>query len=498
MVNNNTATTGGGCHLLSGGNLYNCTIVKNEAQETYGGVFHSPIRAQSVIKNCIVWGNISQDGNVQIGPDRNYSYCAIQDDPSSSELNFNAMEENDGNAPEFYIRFKDSEVIPGIIGQGGDWRLQANSLCIDRGNGIADQPENDLEGNPRHRHRNVDLGAYESNSVAYLIDAYYCEQNPYYFQDSLISELGTYSFLYPGNPYDSLVIVQMKPMPPSVFFKETICDNETYDFFGTSLHEPGIYSTTIDCVTYELDLDVKPSGLVSIDKEICENETYDFHGTLLHESGHYTKTIDCVTYELDLTVNTMPVFTQEAEICEGETYKFFNRKLSQSGLYFNYQDCKEHQLFLTVNPLPELHCCHDTLVSFGQPLQLKVSGADSYQWSTGDTTDCVTVIPNDDMTLFVTGKTPHGCDKMARITVRIDKSIEEVFLYPNPADDKVSVYMPLIDEVEVFTQLGERIFQTKADHNAVELDVSQFPNGVYLVHVRQFNKHNYSKLTVFH
>ena len=498
LVNNNTATTGGGCYLQGGGNLYNCTIVKNEAEEAFGGVYHSSTRAQSLIKNCIIWGNISQDGNLQIGPDANYSYCAVQNDQSLSELNINAMEDNDGNAPACYIRFKDADVIAGYLGHGGDWRLQSNSLCIDRGTPIAHQPEYDLEGNPRQKHRNIDLGAYESNSVSYLIDAYYCEQDPYYYQDSLLSGLGTYSFLYPGNNYDSLVIVQMKPIPPTVFLKETICDHDIYDFFGTPLDEPGIYHATINCVTYELDLDLKPLGVVTLVEEICENETYDFHGTLLHEPGHYATTVDCITYELDLTVNTMAVVTKAAEICEGETYRFFNRQLSQSGQYYDYQDCKEHQLYLTVHPLPELQCCRDTLVSLGQPLVLKVSGAESYQWSTGDTTDCITVIPNEDMVLLVTGKSENGCDRMARINVQIDKSTEEVILYPNPANDKVKVYMPLIDEVEVFTLLGERIERIPSGHKTVDLDVSDYPNGVYLVHVKQFNKHNYSRLLICH
>ena len=155
LINNNTANNGGGCYCQGGLCLFNCTIVKNRAITSYGGV---GVYSFNEIKNCIIWGNA---GGSQIGPNRTYAYCAVQNDMSGSGLNFNASAANDGESPGFYIRFIDPDVTYGIAGQGGDWHLQPNSCCVDLGVVIPDQPETDLEGNPRIWNEAIDLGAYE-------------------------------------------------------------------------------------------------------------------------------------------------------------------------------------------------------------------------------------------------------------------------------------------------------------------------------------------------
>jgi hypothetical protein len=344
----------------------------------------------------------------QIGPINSYSYCAVQNDQSESELNFDAAAENDGESSRFYIRFKDPNVVVGNTGQGGDWRLQPNSCCIDKGVTLSNQTPADLDGNPRIWNDTVDLGAYE------------------------------------------ISIVNMQ---------EEICEGDDYDFFGMILNEAGHYTTIIGCILYELDLTVKPLNIIPLEDEICKGESYDFFGILLNETGNYTySTIDCNTYELDLTVN----------------------------------------------PLPVLICSSDTIIEQGQSVQLYASGADSYLWSTGETTETITVSPTMDTTYFVTGFSYNGCSTTAHIIVRVNTGCEELdgiekpSLYPNPANDKVEIFMPLIDEVEVFNLLGTQMERVKAERMVVELDTSAYPSGVYVVHIRQLNNHTYAKLIIQH
>ena len=498
LINNNTAQIGGGCYLNNGASLYNCTIVKNEAQNDYGGLYYNLTTGQNEIKNCIVWGNASQGEYPQIGPSDSYSQCAIQDDESTTQLNFNAMAENDGNTPDFYVRFENADVAAGIEGQGGNWRLRPNSLCIDRVGSIPNQPETDLEGNPRKRHRNVDIGAYESNTVVNFLYANYCDENAYYYQDSLISSLGSYTFLYHTESYDSLVILIMQEPPPSIHFSEKICETETYDFFGTPLNKTGYYSTTIDCITYDLELTVEALKVVSKKEEICEGQIFNFLGTPINEAGMYYDTINCTAYVLELSINPSFLFTMEGEICEGEAYDFYGRRLKQEGLYYHTIDCNTYELNLNVNPLPALQCTNDTLVEYGNLVQLTASGADSYLWSTGDTTQCITVYSMTDRTYTVYGYSQNGCSNKASVTVRVVNEADEIVLYPNPANNKVEVYMPLIDEVEVFNLFGLRMNHVKTDRQVVELDVSTYPTGVYIVHVRQLNNHYYKKLVIQH
>ena len=403
LINNNTAQIGGGCHLIGYTSLYNCTIVKNEGTDDYGGAYYA---GKSKMKNCIIWGNTSHGNNAQIGPSKNYSYCAVEDNLSESETNFDAKAENDGESPGFYVRFNNPNVIAGNSGQGGDWRLQSGSLCIDRVNTIDGQPATDLEGNPRLKHRNVDLGAYESDFVAFVIDDYICDDEPYYYDTIPFIESGTYTILYHDQPYDSLIILQLIKLPSSIL----------------QSHET-----------------------------ICEGEAYDFNGTLLQETGHYSTIIACKSYELDLTVI----------------------------------------------PIPHLRCSNDTIVEYGHPVLLTASGAESYLWSTGDTTKSIMVFPKENMMYTVTGFSQNGCSTTASITVQVNES-KETILFPNPTSNKVEIYMPLIDEVEIFNLFGDRIAHAQASHEAVELDLSICANGIYIVRVRQSNNYYYKKLVIKH
>ena len=499
LINNNTAETGGGCYLTNNTDLYNCTIVKNEGTASYGGVYCS---SPADIRNCIIWGNTCPGEDIQIGPLQTYSYCAVQDHLTETDNNFGTAPENDGDSTAFYVRFKDPEVVAGNTGHGGDWRLQPNSFCIDGGDNIASQPEFDLDGNPRLRHKGFDLGAYESNTIAHFIETVFCEYNPYYYQDSLIANIGYYSFFYPGNHYDSLVILHMINPPATIYHAEEICENETFDFLGTQLNEAGVYYKTVDCITHQLELSIKPLDHVSMKKKICADETFEFLGTLLNETGTYYDTVDCVAYKLDLNVEPLASHHLEESICEGETYNFFGRVLNMAGQYYDTIGCHSYKLDLTINQPPTIHCSNDTIVEYGHPAFLFATGADSYIWSTGDTTDRIIIYPKENKIYSVTGFL-NGCSSMAKVIVKIDPSNDghsgdETLIFPNPANDKVEIYAPLIDEVEVFNLFGVSIERIKTDREAVTMDVSPYPSGVYIVHVRQLNNHYYKKLIIQH
>ena len=498
LFSNNTAETGGGCHLTNGNlGLYNCTIARNEAQSDYGGVYLSRKQGQANISNCIVWGNVSNLESPQIGPDGTYSSCAVEADPSGMETNFNAQAENDGDLPKFYVRFKNPDVVAGSEGRGGDFRLQSSSLCINRGKSIDGQPSTDLDGQPRIRHQIVDLGAYESDVAVHFITGYYCEDDPYYYNGTLLADLGTYTFLYPSIIHDSLVVVQIQNPPPSVSINETLCEGETFNFLDTIINEPGLYYITRHCTTYSLLLIEKTPESVSLKKVVCEGETYDFFGTPICETGIYTHTQDCKTYELDLTVSPISYHYDEKEICAGETYNFLGTALRYGGHYAGVIGCDTYELDLTVKPSPTLQCSGDTLVEYGQLVELTASGANTYLWSTGDTTASITVYPIVDKTYTVTGFR-NGCSDKASATVKVSNEVDETVLFPNPANHKVTIYVPLIDGVEILNIFGLPMECVNTPREAVDLDVSRYPDGVYVVHIKRMDNHYYKKLVIRH
>lgn len=451
LFSNNTATNAGACHGES--NLINCTIVKNEGSENYGGVYHSEAVPHE-IRNCIIWGNVSQGEYEQIGPGMNHDHCAVQDDSSTSSANIKLAAENDGESPECHVRFIDADIDAGGEGHGGDWRLQSHSVCIDRGVGIAQQPDTDLAGNPRIKHLSPDMGAYESNTVSHTIDLDFCENSPYYYDSIFIPQAGTYTFLYPGPQYDSLVILNMTLLIESPPVTDTICEGEAYDFHGTLLYETGVYFDTIDCIGYRLNLTVKPVTDIYIEKNICEGDSINFFGTHLAESGHYYKEFYCT---------------------------------------------KRYYLDLKVNPRPSLQCTNDTTVFIGQPITLSASGADTYLWSTGDTTASIVLYPEKDNYYSVTGTMVNGCNATKQIMVKVEGDLnDDMFMFPNPANDIVNIYKKNIDEVLIFNTLGQPLKHISGQRKNLALDVSKFEDGVYIVMVRALNNRYYAKLIVQH
>ncbi len=499
LICNNTAETGGGCHLEDSTKLLNCTIVKNEAQDDYGGVY---ITASSPrIQNCIVWGNVSEGDKPQIGPVGTYSHCAIQNNQRVGEQNYKAANDNDGGSPKFYVRFQDPNTEAGYMGQGGDWRLQSNSLCINRGTNFAEQSSADLDGNSRRQHEIVDLGAYESNTAVTFVMANLCEDGAYYYQDSLLNALGIYTSLHGGQPCDSLTVIQMQDPPSTeVILTEEICENETYDFFGTLITEPGQYTAIEQCVTYRLRLTTKPIETITMEKEICAGDTYDFFGETLFEEGHYSTIYDCKAYELDLTISPTPLtfMSLNEEICEGDTYVFFDKTLHYGGHYSTTVDCIKYDLELSVLTRPPLRVCNDTIIEYGNPVQLTASGADAYLWSTGENTASIIVSPTKDETYYVEGFALNGCSKKASITVQVKEKNDGMILFPNPASEKVTVNCAIIDEVDVFNLYGDHVAHADANREAVELDVSQFADGIYIIQVRQMKNLYYEKLIIVH
>ena len=191
----------------------------------------------------------------------------------------------------------------------------------------------------------------------------------------------------------------------------------------------------------------------------------------------------------------MPIINMSKEICEGSSYDFFGSFLHEAGHYTKVHDRKIYELDLAIKPLPDLHCSNDTTIAYGSRVMLSASGADSYLWSTGDTTATIWVSPEKEQYYFVTGYNRNGCHVDARVKVYLDTT-KRLMLYPNPANDRVTVDMYEIDEVELYDLFGKCLVHVDANRHAVALDLSQYPSGVYIVVVKQLKNLYHEKLFV--
>jgi len=132
LTGNSADGYGGG---ITHGKLTNCTVVGNSAPNS-GGCFWTPFH------NSIIYDNTATDSgnNWYFFSDTNVSYSCTTPHPGGIG--------NITNAPLF-------------IG-GGNYRLTANSPCINAGSNGYVSVATDIEGKPRIIDGVVDMGAYES------------------------------------------------------------------------------------------------------------------------------------------------------------------------------------------------------------------------------------------------------------------------------------------------------------------------------------------------
>ncbi|MDP2895791.1 MAG: right-handed parallel beta-helix repeat-containing protein, partial [bacterium] len=142
IVGNSAGHWGGGlyeCH----GNIQNNTVVGNSAA-TGAGLY----ACDGAIRNCIVWGNTGQR-YPQLCKCNEPSYSCIQGWTGGGEGNIS-------DDPKF------------VDAAAGDYHVQAESPCIDRGINYYwfAWPQQDLDGNCRLVGERVDMGCYEYGSSA--------------------------------------------------------------------------------------------------------------------------------------------------------------------------------------------------------------------------------------------------------------------------------------------------------------------------------------------
>ena len=219
----------------------------------------------------------------------------------------------------------------------------------------------------------------------------------------------------------------------------TVSSAGTYTVTGTDAN--GCTNTATKTVS------VNPTYNIPLTHSICQGESYNFYGQNLTTAGTYTHTLQTVngcdsvlTLSLSVEALPTPTITGNTSLCEGETttltanggvsYAWSNAatansiNVSQSGIYTvtatNAEGCSAPaSVTVTVNPLPNVTIAGNTTLCAGNSTTLTASGADSYSWSTGDNTASVSISAFGVYT--VTGTSTAGCSNTANVTVLVSQ-----------------------------------------------------------------------------
>lgn len=200
-------------------------------------------------------------------------------------------------------------------------------------------------------------------------DAVICDGESYDFNGQSLSVEGTYTAILTGvNGCDSTAVLNLIVLPTqSTSIEASICANETYNFNGMALSDPGTYTIILESEngcdsTVTLTLDVLPVQGSNLSATICSNQSYDFNGESLMQTGVYTAVLEGAngcdsTVTLELNVLPIAESAFAASVCNGEPFEYNNQVLTESGEYqFVYEGAAANgcdsveTLFLTIFP----------------------------------------------------------------------------------------------------------------------------------------------------
>lgn len=137
----------------------------------------------------------------------------------------------------------------------------------------------------------------------------------------------------------------------------------------------------------------------------------------------------------------------------------------------------------------------DSTIYIGDSVLINAAntGAD-FLWSTGDSTQTITVFPNDTIAIWV-AVTVGSCTTYDTIIINvIDTTVgiyenqkNEIRIFPNPASEKLNIILPSEDKaiITILSIEGREIYRSEAEAEKAEIDISMIPSGLYQINILQ-------------
>ena len=136
---------------------------------------------------------------------------------------------------------------------------------------------------------------------------------------------------------------------------------------------------------------------------------------------------------------------------------------------------------------PTVTIVGNTQIYQGETTVLIATGADSYVWSTGETTAMITISPDVTTTYTVVG-TRNGCEGAAEVTINVTVGVEDNFvmnvnIYPNPTNGELKVECAGMQEIVVFMPNAQMVEKINIDADTYVLDMNEYKSGIYYLKI---------------
>jgi len=153
---------------------------------------------------------------------------------------------------------------------------------------------------------------------------------------------------------------------------------------------------------------------------------------------------------------------------------------------------------VSVNPLPNVvaSSSQPSVLCIGQSATLTASGATSYTWNPGGTATTIIVSPTVTSSYTLTGVDANTCQKVVVLTQSVANCSGLVqnslnlgmSVYPNPNSGEFNISLNSISETtsfEMYNLIGELVLTQKANPISTKINISQLPEGIYIVKVKE-------------
>ena len=79
-----------------------------------------------------------------------------------------------------------------------------------------------------------------------------------------------------------------------------------------------------------------------------------------------------------------------------------------------------------------------------------------------------------------------------------DLTIDQVAIYPNPADNQITIEAANIENVTIFNMMGQKVYESAVNTNNVVLNMSDFNAGMYMINVKTAEYETSQRISVVH
>jgi hypothetical protein len=320
--------------------------------------------------------------------------------------------------------------------------------------------------------------------------------------------------------------------------------------FSTAFFAPGVNTYTLEVgdgnctqqTTINLTVDTIPTIDLGVDTTICDNAflildagsqapnvVYNWFNSgnsspvlQVDTAGTYGITLTsgtCVfTDSINISVNPSPMITlgNDTTLCFGEnilldattagniTYQWSNLAttadvvIDSAGSYAvtvtDGNGCSNSDaISINVNPEINIGLSDSATINVaGDSMVLDAGTWVSYLWSTGETTQQITVSTSGTYSVTVTDAS--NCSNSDQINVMVTNTanvdIENVNIYPNPASDIVTIdaadWLHQVSSIEIYNQLGQLV-QVKHGQATNQINIQDLTNGMYIIRWKSNN-----------